>query len=192
MLAALITLFGTLVTAIVVPLVSGSGSDGRTQAENKPTYVSSPNGTSAANPTESAVPPSGSVPVCGTSSKDVVLKLDGPPTRSAAHVTATVSCVLAPGHYLSWVVRKVAGTAADPHVHYTLRYDLSDGPGKYPYPALLDKTTPGSERSVFVVLMDSDAYQNAKKTRDPETDYVQLPSPVPIVSNSVLIRTPAT
>ncbi|MGW4985247.1 hypothetical protein [Streptomyces mirabilis] len=178
-----------MVTAIAVPLVSGSGSDDQTRAENKPTFVSSLNGTSASSPT--GTPPSGSVSVCGTSSKGVVLKLDGPPTSSAAHVTATVSCVLAPGDHLSWVVRKVTGTAADSHVRYTLRNDLSEGPGKYPFPAVLDTTAPGSERSVFVVLMDTNAYQDAKKTTDPETGYVLLPSPVPIVSNAVLIKTPA-
>src|SRR5690348_4555272 len=93
-LAAVITVFGTLLTAIVVPLVSGSGSGDQTRAENRPTFASSLNGTSASSPTGAALPPSGSVSVCGTSSKGVVLKLDGPPTSSAAHVTATVSCVL--------------------------------------------------------------------------------------------------
>ncbi|MFE9868161.1 hypothetical protein ACFYPZ_36645 [Streptomyces sp. NPDC005506] len=95
----------------------------------------------------------------------------------------------APGDHLSWVVRKEAGTAANPHTHYTLRYDLSDGPGKYIYDSDLRTTAPGSERTISVVLMDSDTYQKVKKTTDLETGYVQFPSPVPIESNTVLIKT---
>ncbi|MEU6015258.1 hypothetical protein ABZ826_14765 [Streptomyces sp. NPDC047515] len=135
-------------------------------------------------------PSAGSWSVCGRSSKDVVLELEGRPNRSAAHVIATVSCVLAPGDHLAWVVRKVTGTAADPHVHYTLRGDLSQGPRDYIYDAILDTTAPGSERTVSVLLMNSDAYRSALETRDPETGYVLLPSPPPVISNSVLIKTP--
>ncbi|MFE2638248.1 hypothetical protein ACFXKF_26285 [Streptomyces scopuliridis] len=135
-------------------------------------------------------PSAGSSSTCGTSSKDVVLKLDGRPSRSAAHVVATVSCVLAPDDHLAWVVRKVTGTATSPRVHYTLRNDLSQGPGTYIYDAVLSTTAPGSERTLSVLLMNSDTYQSVKATTDPETGYVLLPSPPPIVSNSVVIKTP--
>ncbi|WP_069169710.1 hypothetical protein [Streptomyces griseus] len=105
-------------------------------------------------------------------------------------MVATVSCVLAPDDHLVWVVRKVTGTAAARYVRYTLRNDLSGGPGTYTYDAVLRTTPPGSERTVSVLLMNSDTYQAAKKTTDPETGYVLLPSPPPVVSNSVLITTP--
>lgn len=144
----------------------------------------------SASPRNMPGPSAGSSSDCGKSSKDVVLKLNGKPNHSVAHVVATVSCDLAPGDHLAWVVRKVSGTAAAPHVHYTLRNDLNQGPGDYPYDANLSTTTPGSERTVSVLLMNSDTYQTAKKTTDPETGYVQLPSPPPVVSNSVLIKTP--
>ncbi|MEU2208886.1 hypothetical protein [Streptomyces hygroscopicus] len=58
------------------------------------------------------------------------------------------------------MVRKETGTAAEPRTHYTLRYDLSDGPGKYIYDNDLSTTAPGSERTVLVTLMDSDTYQS--------------------------------
>ncbi|WP_189930728.1 hypothetical protein [Streptomyces sulfonofaciens] len=143
-------------------------------------------------------PPSASAPsaparstaVCGHADGDVVLEPVGKPSRSAAHVVATVSCVLAPGDHLSWVVRKVTGTAADPHVHWTLRWDLDEGPGRYTYDAVLRTTDPGSKREVSVVLMDGGTYRNVKQTRDPQTNYVAMPSPAPVVSNSVLITTP--
>jgi hypothetical protein len=117
----------------------------------------------------------------------VVLKLDGAPTHDAARVTAAVSCSLAPGTHLYWVVRKVAGTAADPHVHYTLRNDVA---APYVYKADLSSTAPGSQRTLFVLVLDSAAYQAVKQTTDPATGYVVLPSPPPIASNTVLITTP--
>jgi len=131
----------------------------------------------------------GSPSACSTANHGVVLKLEGAPTRSAARVTATVSCVLAPGDHLSWVVRKTTGTASVPHVHYTLRDDLDQGPGTYLYEADLHTTAPGSERTLFVVVMDSATYQSVKQTTDPATNYVLLPSP-PITSNTVMIKTP--
>jgi hypothetical protein len=130
-------------------------------------------------------PPVGSS-VCSTANHGVVLKLVGVPTRKTARVSATVSCVLAPGDHLFWVVRKVAGTPADPHVHYTLRYDLDQAPF---YDADLHSTAPGSERTLFVVVMDSAEYQAVKGTTDPATGYVLLSSP-PIASNTVVIKTP--
>ncbi|MEU5718699.1 hypothetical protein AB0G71_23600 [Streptomyces sp. NPDC020403] len=142
------------------------------------------------SPPTTAGPSTGSPSHCGRSSKDVMLRLEGRPNRSAATVVATVSCVLAPGDHLVWVVRKVTGPAAAPHTRYTLRDDLSSGPGTYTYDAVLRTTPPGSERSVSVLLMNSDTYQSVKKTTDPRTGYVLLPSPPPVVSNSVLITTP--
>lgn len=129
----------------------------------------------------------GSTAACSTAGHGVVLKLDGAPTRTSARVSATVSCVLAPDTHLFWVVRKVAGTAADPHVHYTLRNGLDQAP--YVYDADLHSTAPGSERTVFVVVLTSTAYQSVKQTTDPATGYVLMSSP-PIASNTVLIRTP--
>ncbi|MFD3920507.1 hypothetical protein [Streptomyces sp. NPDC058595] len=153
-------------------------------------------GSEAPQPSVSGSPPptpgpsAGSSSTCGTSAKDVVLKPDGRPSRSAARVVATVTCVLAPGDHLSWVVRKVTGTDTSPRVHYTLRNDLSQGPGTYVYDAVLGTTAPGSERTVSVLLMNDDTYRSVKATTDPETDYVLLPSPPPVVSNSVVIKTP--
>ncbi|MFF2653012.1 hypothetical protein [Streptomyces sp. NPDC058045] len=150
----------------------------------------SPRSSSSDAPSDVPGASAGSLPACGESSKDIVLKLEGKPKRSAARVVATVSCALAPGDHLVWVVRKVTGTADAPHVHYTLRSDLSKGPGKYIYDAVLNTTASGSERTLFVLLMNSDTYQSVKKTTDPESGYVVLPSPPPIASNSVLIKTP--
>lgn len=153
---------------------------------------SGPSSSASASAAPGRLPPAptGSNAVCGMSEKDVVLTLDGRPTRSAAHVVATVRCTPAPGDHLSWIVRKETGSAANPRTHYTLRYDLSDGPGRYTYDSDLSTTAPGSERTLSVVLMDGDTYQQVKKTADPATGYVQLPSPVPNESNSVLIKTP--
>ncbi|MFD5496329.1 hypothetical protein ACTWJ9_02780 [Streptomyces sp. GDS52] len=153
-------------------------------------------GSESPRPTVSGSPPgvpspsAASSSPCGTSGDDVVLALDGKPSRTAARVVATVSCVPAPGDHLAWVVRKVTGTAADSRVHYTLRSALNQGPGDYAYDAVLRTTTPGSERTVSVLLMNSDTYRSVKATTDPETGYVQLPHPPPVVSNSVLITTP--
>ncbi len=133
----------------------------------------------------------GSAPQCDTSgSHPVTVRLKEKPTRSEAHVMATVTCEAGPGDHLSWVVRKETGDPAQPHVHYTLRFDLGQGPGQYTYDAVLNTTAPGSVRSVFVVLMDEATYRAVKAGEEPETDYVELPSPTPIVSNSLLVTTP--
>lgn len=150
----------------------------------------SPQPTASGSPSGVPGPSAASSSTCGTSSDDVVLELDGKPSRTAARVVATVSCVLASGDHLAWVVRKVTGTADNPRVHYTLRSALNQGPGSYTYDAVLRTTAPGSERTVSVLLMNSDTYRSVRATRDPETGYVQLPHPPPVVSNSVLIKTP--
>jgi hypothetical protein len=48
----------------------------------------------------------------------------------------------------------------------------------------------GHRASVAVLLMDSKTYQDVKETRDPDTQYVQLPVPPPLISNYVTVRTP--
>ncbi|MFP8939808.1 hypothetical protein ACLIYM_00025 [Streptomyces fenghuangensis] len=134
----------------------------------------------------------GSAPRCGASGdRQVLIELKGEPTRSGAHAVATVKCEVAPGDHLSWVVRKETGDPDRPRVHYTLRYELGrQGPGRYTYEADLSTTAPGSERSLIAVLMDDATHREVKAGRDPETAYVDLPSPVPVVSNSLLITTP--
>lgn len=135
---------------------------------------------------------SGAVPRCDASDdRQVLIELKEEPTRSEAHAVATVKCEVGPGDRLSWVVRKETGDPERPRVHYTLRYDLGQqGPGRYTYEADLSTTAPGSERSLIAVLMDDATYRGVKAGRDPETAYVDLPSPVPAVSNSLLITTP--
>ncbi|MFP8960836.1 hypothetical protein ACLIYP_09760 [Streptomyces nanhaiensis] len=135
---------------------------------------------------------SGSVPRCEASGdQQVLIELKGEPTRSGAHAVATVKCEVAPGDRLSWVVRKETGDPDRPRVHYTLRYELGQqGPGRYTYDADLGTTAPGSERSLIAVLMDDATHREVKAGRDPGTAYVDLPSPVPVVSNSLSITTP--
>ncbi|WP_327188798.1 hypothetical protein [Streptomyces xinghaiensis] len=147
---------------------------------------------SVRSPTAGVSGRSESVPRCdASSSRQVLLALKGRPTRSEAHAVATVKCAVGPGDHLSWVVRKETGDPARPRVHYTLRYDLGrQGPGQYRYDADLGTTAPGSERTLIVVLMDDTTYRDVKATRDPETAYVDLPLPVPAVSNSLLVTTP--
>ncbi|GHJ40503.1 hypothetical protein [Streptomyces sp. TS71-3] len=134
----------------------------------------------------------GSAPPCTASSgHDITVRLKEEPTSSAAHLIATVKCAVGPGNHLSWVVRKDTGDPAHPRIHYTLRYDLGqEGPGEYPYDSILDTTAPGSKRTVSVVLMDDATYRAVVTSRDPDTAYVQLPSPIPYASNSVLVTTP--
>ncbi|MFP8885462.1 hypothetical protein [Streptomyces mangrovi] len=134
----------------------------------------------------------GSAPRCDASDdRQVLIELKGEPTRSGARAVATVKCEVDPGDRLSWVVRKETGDPDRPRVHYTLRYELGrQGPGRYTYDADLSTTAPGSERSLIAVLMDDATYREVKAGRDPETAYVDLPSPVPVVSNSLLITTP--
>lgn len=152
----------------------------------------SPVADSTRSPSADASDQAGSVPRCGTSGDgQVLVALKEKPTRSEAHAVATVKCAVGPGDHLSWVVRKETGDPAQPRVHYTLRYDLGQrGPGRYTYDADLSTTAPGSERSLIVVLMDDATHRTVKSSRDPETNHVDLPSPVPAVSNSLLITTP--
>ncbi|MFH0245298.1 hypothetical protein ACGRHY_23425 [Streptomyces sp. HK10] len=89
------------------------------------------------------------------------------------------------------MVRKETGDPDRPRVHYTLRYELGQqGPGRYTYEADLTTTAPGSERPLTAVLMDGTTYRAVKAGRDPEAAYADLPSPVPAVSNPLLITTP--
>jgi hypothetical protein len=156
------------------------------------TSVFSHDGSGATPPAASASASTGSVPECGRPGiRDVVVRLEGKPTSSGAHVIATVTCEIGLGDHLSWVVSKETGGSANPHVRFTLRFDLGQqGPGEYPFDSILDSTTPGSQRTISVVLMDDATYRTVKASTDPETNYVQLPSSVPVVSNSLLVTTP--
>jgi hypothetical protein len=120
----------------------------------------------------------------------VSLKFDGRPTRYAAHVIATVTCRLPPGDHLSWVVSKRTGDPDAPQTHFTLRMDLGQVPGTYGYPADLSTTPAGSKRELFVVLLDDATYREVKASTDSD-NYVRMPSPVPTVSDVLLIVTPA-
>lgn len=154
---------------------------------------------------DSAAPPSGasgsphastpgdttSLPRCAAGKHGVTLRLTGRPTRAAAHTTATLACQVGPGEHLYWLVRKETGDPARPRVHYTLRYDLGQASsGQRSYDSVLSTTSPGSKRTLCVVLLDDTTYHTVKESTDPETNYVRMPSPVPYVSNSVLITTP--
>lgn len=149
-----------------------------------------PSGASGA-PRSSTSGHAGALPRCAPGNHDVTLRLRGKPTRAAAHATATLSCEVGPGDHLYWLVRKETGDPAHPRVHYTLRYDLGQpASGQRDYDSVLSTTPPGSERTLSVVLLDDATYRTVKKSTDPATDYVRMPSPVPYVSNSLLITTP--
>lgn len=176
------------VVVVVVGLVSGlwqglfSGGGDDSAAPRAGASGSSPVSTSGRT---------GSLPRCAAGRRDVTLRLTGQPTRAAAHTSATVSCDLGPGDHLYWLVRKETGDPAAPRVHYTLRYDLgAAGSGQRSYDSDLSTTAPGSQRTLSVVLLDAATYRTVKQSTDPATNYVDMPSPVPYVSNSVLITTP--
>ncbi|NJQ01265.1 hypothetical protein [Streptomyces zingiberis] len=182
----------TLVTVVIGALTAilGFGEDVRAFLPFGKSDAGPPAATGTPSPSAGVSGTSGSAPRCGRSEgHDVLVGLEGKPTRSGARVVATVTCVVRAGDHLSWVVRKETGDPDRP-LRYTLRYDLGEkGPGKYVYDAELGPTEPGSERSLFVVLLDEAAYREVKRTTDSE-NYVRLPSPVPAVSNSVLVTTP--